>query len=355
VRLASPFTLLAPATLIVACAPTLPPPSLDKAPPAATDQSNLLLFPESDAESLLGRAVQASEDGSFTIADARAPGCEVTVRREKAAFHTSRNIDTHSMTSIAAGYARFVAIEAKFGRTTKAEVSVDNTEVIRADMRGACGELVIDKVFVGHGKRSIAQTAAASGGVDVNAGVVNASPKFDTGQSVDRALEWKEDQAYGFTFTKNAKTEPLRVHVSLPSIVSEGEKVTARFESEKSAWLVVYYIDSQNHADVLWPSNEEPEPYVEPGKPIALPSPKEREAGIVIKAALAKPGVASRETLVVYAFADKRDFDAMKPATGAQSADGAAFAAELTKKLGGVPMSRWSNAVVGYVIEPRGK
>lgn len=351
------YALLGSSLALAACTPAIPPPALDKAPPTAmsTDQSNLLLFPEADAESLLGRAVQASSDGGFTIADARAPGCEVTVKRERAAFHTSRNVDTHSMTSIAAGYSKLIAIEAKFGRTTKAQIDIDNTEIVRADLRGACGETVIDTVFVGHGKRSLAQTATAAGGADVNVGVVSGSPKIDTGQSLEGGLEWRDDQAYGFTFTRNAKSEPLRVRVSLPSIVAEGDKVEASFESEKPAWLVVYYIDSSNHADVLWPSNEEPEPHVEPGKPLTLPSPKERAANIAIKAALVKPGVASRETLVVYAFAEKRDFDVMKPPTGAESPDGAAFAAELTKKLGTIPTSRWSNAVVGYVIQPRGK
>jgi len=350
-------TFLGSAALAVAaCTPVVPPPALEK-PPAntqSTDQATLLLFPQADGESLLGRAVQISEDGGFTIADARAPGCEVVTRSEKAAFHTSRKVDTHSMTSLAAGYSTFVAIQAKFGRTTKAEIDVDNTEILHADTRGACGENVIDTVFVGRGRRSITQSAAASGGADVHVGLVNGSPKIDTEQSQAGGLEWKEDQAYGFTFTKNAKAEPLRVRVTIPSILMDGQALEVRFESEKPAWLVVYYIDSTNHADVLWPSNEEPEPYVAPNKPATLPSARERAAKIAIKAALAKPGVASRETLVVYAFADNRDFDSMKPRTGADSADGAAFAAELTKRLAGIPMSRWSNAVMGYVIQPKG-
>jgi hypothetical protein len=149
------------------------------------------------------------------------------------------------------------------------------------------------------------------------------------------------------------KVEPFDVRVSMPSIVNDGDDVEMRFASNAPAWLVVYYIDARKHADVLWPSNEEPEPHVDQDRPAVLPSTAERAGGIAIKAATLKPGVATRETLVVYGFADKRDFDMLKPAAGSESADGPAYAAELTKKLQNVPMNRWTRTVVGYEIQPR--
>jgi hypothetical protein len=333
----------------------LPPPDLHAAPAAShdTDQSHLLLFPEADAESLLGRAVQKSADGSWTIADARAPGCEVNATHEKASFHTSRKIDAHSMTSLAAGYSKIVSIEAKFGRQNTADIDIDNTEILHADTRGACGELVVDTVFVGHGKRNITASAVAAGSADVHVGVVSAAPGVDTGQSQADSISWPNDQAYGFSVRENAKVEPLEVRVGVPSILDEGDNVSARFEAAAPAWLVVYYIDAGGHADVLWPSNEEPEPHAGPGAPAILPSEHERSQGIHYTATLLKPGQPSRETLVVYAFADKRDFDAMKPAAASENADGPAYAAELTKRLQAVPISRWSRAVVGYVIQPK--
>jgi len=338
-----------------ACSPTLPPPALHAAPAESheTEQSHLLLFPEANAESLLGRAVQRSADGSWTIADSRAPGCEVAATHEKAAFHTSRKIDVHSMTSLAAGYSKIVSLEVKFGRQNTADIDIDNSEILRADTRGACGELVVDSVFVGHGKRSIAASAQMGGTADVHVGVVNGAPSVDTGQSQSDAVAWADDQAYGFTVRENAKIEPLEVRVGLPSIMNEGENISARFEAAKPAWLVVYYIDGSGHADVLWPSNEEPEPRAAPDAPAILPSEHERSQGIHYGVTLLKPGQPSRETLVVYAFADKRDFDTMKPAAGSENADGPAYAAELTKKLQRIPMNRWSRAVVGYVIQPK--
>jgi Domain of unknown function (DUF4384) len=336
------------------CSPTLPPPSLAPAPLEAreTEQAHLLLFPEADAESLLGRAIQRSADGSWTMADARAPGCEVAVRREKAAFHTARKLDAHSMTSVAAGYAKLVSLEARFGRQNTADIDVDNVEIVRADMRGPCGEVVVDVVFVGHGRRNIAARAQVGGKADLHVGVVEASPGVDAARSQSDSISWTDDEAYGYSVRENAKVEPLEIRASVPSILDEGQDVTARFEAARPAWLVVYSIDAAGHAGVLWPSNEEPEPSVGPGAPATLPSERERAQGIRYRATLSKPGEATRETLVVYAFADRRDFDAMKPAAGGESADGAGYAAELTRKLQSVPMSRWSRAVYGYVIQP---
>jgi Domain of unknown function (DUF4384) len=333
----------------------LPPPALAPASAEshATEQAHLLLFPQANAESLLGRAVQKSSDGSWTIADALAPGCEVSVSREAATFHSSRKVQAHSMTSLAGGYAKLVSVEAKFGQENVADIEVDNTQILHGDMRGACGEFVVDTVFVGHGKRRIEASALTTGKAGVNVGLVSAAPDVDTGASQDDALDWSDDQAYGFRTRENGKSEPLELRASIPSVVTEGDDVEVRFESAAPAWLVVYYIDASGHADVLWPSNEEPEPEAAPGQPAVLPSARERAQGFRIKAALLKPRQPSRETLVVYGFGDKRDFDVMKPGAGSESADGPEYAAALTRKLQNVPMSRWSRAVVGYVIQPR--
>ena len=346
--------LVAVTAVTLACSPTLPPPSPAAAPSdsRSVDQAKLLLFPQADAESLLGRAVQLGGDGSWTMADARAPGCEVGVTREAATFHTSRKVDAHTMTSLAAGYSQLLSIEVKFGRQNTADIEIDNSAVLKADLRGACGEMVVDKVFIGHGTRNLEASAVVSGQANVHIGVVTGSPSVDTGKSVADALAWSNDQAYGFDVRQGAKSDPLNLTVSLPSIVTEGDEVTATLDASAPAWLVVYYIDGQSHADVLWPSNEEPAPMAGPGNTATLPSDRERQQGFHIKAALFDHRTASRETLVVYGFADKRDFLAMRPAAASATSDGPAYAAELTKKLQSIPMSRWSRAVVGYVIEP---
>jgi hypothetical protein len=328
---------------LAACSPAVSPPSPPSTasrPSAIHDssQAHLLLFPESNAESLLGRAVQRSADGSWTLADARGPRCDVSVTKEKAEFHASRAVDERSMTSVAGGYAKVVSLEANLGRESTADVDVVNTSILRAELGGVCGDLVVDTVFVGHGKRTFEPGAA---------------PAVGTGRSRSGAMSWDDEQAYGVGVRENAKTAPLDLRVELPATMDEGTEVTARFEVKQPAWLVVYRIDASGRAAVLWPSSTEPEPEATPETPAVLPSDKERAQNVHVPAQLLEPGQPARETLVVYAFADQQDFDAMKPAAGSQSDDGAGYAAELTMRLQHLPMSQWSRAVVGYVVQPK--
>jgi hypothetical protein len=290
---------------------------------------------------------------TWTIADARAPGCEVSVRHHKDSFRAARQLDAHTMTSVAGGYAKLVSLEAKWGRQNTADIDIENTEVLIGDTRGACGELVIDKVFVGHGRRKLLASAEYSGSAGATVGPWTPSAATGAASKTVDELEWKNDQAYGFTYKENGKVEPLELSVFIPSVVTEGDDVEVRFESKQPAYLVVYYLDSEQKADVLWPSNEEPSPHVEPGNAIVLPSAREKSHGFHIKAALSKPGLRAREALVVYGFAEKGDFDRLKPSAGGSSGDGAAYASELTKKLESLPMKRWSRAVLNYVIEPK--
>lgn len=223
---------------VAACSPTLPPPAVKAAPQTAhqTAQAHLLLYPETDAAALLGRAVNTTHSGGWTMADARAPGCEVTVHRENAAFHTSRQVDVHSMTSLAGGYANFVSLEAKFGNANRANIDITNTQILHADMRGPCGAYVVDTVFVGHGKRDVVASAVAKARVGVHAGVVSASPGVDTGQKIVDALAWKQDEAYGFNFAKDTDEKALELTASMPSIVTEGDNVQVRFSSNEPAY-----------------------------------------------------------------------------------------------------------------------
>src|SRR5688572_23315107 len=90
----------------LACSPTLAP-----AEAYRTEQFHLLLYPEEDGESLLGREVFETADGSFTVADARAPGCRVEAAVERARFKTRRRVATQAMTSVAASYAQLVSLQ----------------------------------------------------------------------------------------------------------------------------------------------------------------------------------------------------------------------------------------------------
>lgn len=340
----------------LACKGTLPPPEVDahRAEAHATEQGNLLLYPVADAEELLGRAVHVTPDGAWTIADARAPGCTVEIKRQRAQYRTTRQVDVSSLTSLSAGYAKLISAQAKFGRANKANIDIENAEILRADVAGPCGESVVDTVFVGSGKRELLATADRSMAVSGAVSGVTPEAHAEGHAKVVDTLEWKDPQAYGFSYKKLSNEPALEVTPSLPSFINEGESVSISFESNRKAWLLVYYLDAAGKGEVLWPSNEELAPVAAPGQPATLPSEKERAHGISLKAALVKPGVASRETFVVYAFADKADFDRFaRP--GGSGDDGAALAAQLAGKIGAVPRSRWSRTILPYVIQPTTK
>jgi hypothetical protein len=315
----------------------------------------LLVVPESDGVALLGRAVERSADGALRIADARAPGCDVHVEREPSTFHTSSVVNVHSMTSIGGGYAKLVALEAKFGSKSNFNFEVENTVTLKGNLSAACSGTVIDTVFVGRGRRQLATDSQGSVGGQVNlpGGAVGGSRDWSHGR--DDQVEWADEEAYGFTTRENAKAEGLQIQVQMAStLLTEGDELQVQFEAaQQPAWLIVYYVDGSNHGDVLWPSNEEPEPYVAPGKPAVLPSARERARGIHFTASLPKPGEPSHESIVVYGFVNKADFDVLKPSAGAENADGPTFAAALKKNLQGVPMNRWSRTVLEYEIRPK--
>jgi hypothetical protein len=351
-----PGSLVVVASLVVAgCGGNPLVPKVQEAPSDAskTGQANLLLFPIEDAEDLLGRAVQLTQDGAWTIADARAPGCEVSVQRVKAAYSTHRRVDVGSMTAVSAGYAKLVGFEAHYGHTNKADIDIKNTAILKADLRGACGENVVDTVFVGTGKRALLAEADLGGKLAATLGPVTPGAETQNNSALEDSTEWETEQAYGFTYKKLVETEPLGLVVSLPPQIKDGDRIEGLFTTSQKAWLVAFYLEEDGKGDVLWPSNEEPEPTSQPDKPAKLPSAKERAQGMVIKAALRDPKKAARESLVVYAFREKADFDRLKPQIGGTSDDGAGFAASITKKIKDVPMSRWSRAVTSYVIEPK--
>jgi hypothetical protein len=347
-----PIALLTSIALAGCGGSSLPPASGDTEP-TRTAQANLLLYPSSEPEALLGRAVHQTGDNVWTLADARAPGCDVSVKRAKSPFKTSRQADISSMTTVAGGLPKLIEIAARYGRSVTAEIEIDNTEVLEANVSPRCGDVVVDRVFVGSGRRQLVTQSELGGNVDVQA--VPGAPSAGhtrTSKVVDETA-WTEPMAYGFGTRQMGNAPPLDLAVKLPAVVQEGQPVDVTIETSHKAWLVVFYQESDGRASVLWPSAEEPEPTSEPGRPASLPSPAEKQAGIRIEAALREPGVATHELFVVYAFTDKMDWDRFKPLAGAESTDGPVYVSELTQKIGDLPMVRWSRAVSAYTIVPK--
>lgn len=343
------------AFLVPGCGGKTAPLAVPDKPPEATrtEQAHLLLFPVEDGESLLGRQVKITPDGAWTIAASRAPGCEVRVKRQKSAYAVRRQVDVENLTTVSAGLARLVSLEGRFGRANKADIEIENTEILQAETRGPCGGVIVDGVFLGHGKRKLTASAQVGGGVSGQIGIASPGVSTNSLREVVDETSWLSDQAYGFSYKKLDETKPLDLEIGMPLAVTEGDAVEVKITTTSPAYLVAYYIDAEGRGDVLWPSNEEPTPMAAPDKPAVLPSERERSQGITIRAALKAPGTPAREMLAVYAFAEKADFVRLAPGLNGNSADGAAYAAELTNKLEGVPLHRWSRAIVSYRILPK--
>ena len=77
------------------------------------------------------------------------------MRREPSSFRARREVSLLSMTAVGMGYADLVELHAKHGSSLVARIEIENTEVLEADVRGDCGEYVVDRVWVGHGQRRL--------------------------------------------------------------------------------------------------------------------------------------------------------------------------------------------------------
>jgi hypothetical protein len=341
---------------LVACStPTLPPPPPPEhsAESRELEQGHLLLFPSNAPEELLARPVRLTEDGAWSIADARGPECEVSVRSVPSRYRVRRRVELESLTAFSGSFGKLLGIEAGFGSATEADVDIENTAVLKADTRGNCDQVFVDQVFVGTGRRKLLAKAdsAAKASLAVS-GIPGGSAGVDAKSVVVDETAWDTPQAYAFTYREAGNDRGLSVRVDMPSTVKVGDDVTLRVESDRDAYLVVFYRDATGRGAVLWPSRQEPSPQVRPGAPTFLPSTNERRAGVRLVAALSDPNTVARETLIVYAFGDVADFRRVSPPPGASFEDGGQAAAELTERMDELPLNRWTRSIVSYVILP---
>jgi hypothetical protein len=352
----SPLCVCLLAGSLAACStPTLPPPPTPEhsAESRELEQGHLLLFPSNAPEELLARPVRLTEDGAWSIADARGPDCEVSVRTVPSRYRVRRRVELESLTAFSGSFGKLLGIEAGFGSATEADVDIENTAVLKADTRGNCDQVFVDQVFVGTGRRKLlAKADAAANATLAVSGIPGGSAGVDSKSVVVDETAWDSPQAYAFTYREAGSDRGLTLRVDMPSTVKVGDEVTLRVESDRDAYLVVYYRDASGKGAVLWPSRQEPSPQVRTGVPTFLPSTNERRAGVRLVAALAEPGSVARETLIVYAFGDEGDFRRVSPPPGATFEDGGQAAAELTARMDQLPLSRWTRSIVSYVIMP---
>lgn len=310
---------------------------------------HFLLEPTGDAESLLGRQVQVSAKGAWTVADERAPGCEVRVKRASAKYKKRHRIALGDLTSFSGGYKEMLSLEARYGRSVEAEFEIENTETLTADFDGTCGDVIVKSVRVGSGFRKLVRKAEAAAKGRAGKGPVGAEGGREAKTEALDSMEWGDPQAYAFSYDRVTQRKPFDFSFTLPDRLEDGEQLQLAFGANETAYLIVFFLEESGAGAVLYPNNRVPTPTVEASGPLTLPSPDEQK----IAAKLNDPATAARETLVVYAFTDRADFDRFKPSALGE-AEVAAYAAKLTAELAHVPISRWQRATATYEIVPKG-
>jgi len=313
--------------------------------------THFLLEPTGDAEDLLGRAVHVSSAGGWTIADERAPGCQVRVKRTSADYEKSYRIGLGDMTSMSGGYMEFLKLEARYGRSVEAEMKIHNLETLTADAEGDCGEVIVKSVRIGTGERRLMRKAEGTAKGRVGKGPVGIEGGREALTDAEDKIKWSTPQAYAFTYEQPAHRKVFAIDTDIPGSLRDGQSFALRFTSAVDAYLVIYYLEENGEGAVLFPDAGLPVPMTEAGKTLVLPPPGQTP----LQAQLRDPTIPERGTVVVYAFAERSDFDRFRPAALTSSSDALAYVAALTQSLSTIPISRWDRHTVMIEITPNPK
>ncbi len=312
-------------------------------------ETHFLLEPTAEAEELLGRAVHVSKSGGWTIADERAPGCQVRVKSSQAQYEKSYRIGLGDMTAMSGGYTDLLKLEARYGRSVEAAMKIQNLSTLTADTEGPCGEVIVKSVRIGTGERRLVRKVEGSVKGSAGKGAAMVSGGREGATDVADEMTWSSPQAYAFAYEQSAQRKVFDFQASVPPSVVDGETIEFEFKASDDAYLVIYFLEESGAGTVLYPSPQVPVVKVKAGQSLTLPGADEPK----IAAALRDPKKAARETLVVYAFTTREDFEQYKPAAIGDGDNAVTYAATLTKALSSVPISRWARATMSYEIQPK--
>ncbi len=336
-RAALPIVCL---VLAAACHPPIPPD-----PPELDPGEHLLLTPRGNPEELLGRTVTADPNGGYVVSNERPPGCEVTVRRVPERWQRTYVQDVGRSAHFGTGSTPVGEITAEHGKSVRIDAQIDNLEVLEGDLRG-CSGTVVSSVKVGTGKRELQKREDTKADVKVKVKGVPVGAGGARWNTVGRALEWREPQAWAFSVVDTGGTAPMRVElVLMPDALHDGDQFTVRVLSARQVYLIGGYLSDDGGAGMLLPNRAQPTPTVTAAGQIEL----------TLRAKLSQPGVAGRDRFVLYAFSELGDFEMFKPPGGSLGeAQIREYFEGLRKRLEGIPSYRWTTIEGFLLIEPAG-
>lgn len=344
--------MMAGALALAACGPSGPRNAADitdhVASKAAIGGEHLLVEPIGNPESLLGRAVTRNEKGQMLIAESRAPGCTVRVKKDPSAWTRTFQEAIQNVGGVSASVPLFAQLQASYGEKLFVLFEVDNAYILEADLAGTCGDNVVRSVKVGTGTRGFSSDYQADFEGEGRTAKAGAEGGFATRQGIKQALTWKQPQGWAFTVGARAEQNVQRLQMRLQTSgdrIADCEPYSLKITGDTDLYLIILHQDQDGAPTVIGPRQEAPE--------IKVPANATTEVG-GMSVNLVDAKVATAEKFIVYGFTDRQEYERLLPPFGFLTpADTATYIDQLDKELAQIPIQRWEKKVIGFQITPQ--
>ncbi len=334
---------------LAACStPTLPPPPPPEhsAESRELEQGHLLLFPSNAPEELLARPVRLTEDGAWSIADARGP--------DWGGFGATRSFALPGAPACRAREPDGVLRELRQAARHRGGLRQRDRSGRRH--REYCGFEGRHARRLRSGGTWIRCSSAPAGASSSPRRTRLRTRRSPSPGSLPGAQAWTRRASWSMrrpgTHHKPTPSRTVRLVVIADSRCAWTCPLRSRpVTKSRSGWSPIAMRTSSSttvtrtgKGAVLWPSRQEPAPRVRAGTSTFLPSANERRAGVRLGGGAVRSGTPSRARHSSSTpFGDEGDFRRVSPAPGAAFEDGGQAAAELTERMDRAPLSRWTS------------
>lgn len=336
---------------LTACGPSGPRNATDIADHVAKKVTiggeHLLVEPVGNPESLLGRAVTHDAEGRIVIAENRAPGCTVRVKKNPSSWTRTFQEAIQNVGGVNASVPLFAQLKASYGEKLFVLFKVDNAYTLEADVAGTCGDNVVRSVKVGSGTRGFTSEYRADieGSVKTTKG--GGAGAWANQQGIKQALTWNQPQGWAFTVGARKEQNVKRLRMRLRTggdRIKDCDPYPLNITSDKDVYIIILHEDEAGNPMIIGPRQEAPE--------IKVPANATTEVG-GLYLDLKDPTKATIEKLIVYGFTNQQEYERLLPPFGMLSAkDTKAYIDRLDKELAQIPIQRWEKKVVGFQIQP---
>jgi hypothetical protein len=314
----------------------------------------LLYEPTASARELLGRQVVFDPQGAFRVADEKAHGCRVEVFDSADEWQREFAVERNHIVSGGINVLGLVELGGRDSGSVYCAMTIHNTRVLGARLKGRCGERVITRVKVGSGLRKVyrARSSSASAKVDLPRTQIGAALEGQDFEKLNLDLSWETEQAWSFELGGTQQEDGVRLDVTIdPTSVIEGEPYKIRVRSDEVATLVLIVEEdtaSSGRSNIILPALAHgaiQNVTLEPNRWLELPP---------AIASLRVKGVEQRDRLRAYALRHEEDLDALELEFGELSDDVRSAQAErVMRYLDTLPPQTVGRRDIGYRILPR--